>query len=68
MKVTRELSLSDFEPWFGGKAGKDYILEHGLEEDFENLLEECYPNGIDETLLNDVLWFDVPEIFNESEE
>ena len=27
-------------------------------DEFENLIEELYPNGIEETQLNDILWFE----------
>ena len=42
-----------------------------MEEDFENLIEELYPDGIEETRLNDILRFDsdwVLEVLGISEE
>jgi hypothetical protein len=44
-----------------------------MEQDFENLIEELYPDGLTDTALNDLLWFDSEFIFeslgiNEEEE
>lgn len=38
-------------------------MEHRKEEEFEALIEELYPDGIDETQLNDILWFDSEWVF-----
>ena len=58
MKVYQEISIRDFEAWSGAVATKDLIVEHGKEDEFDALIEELYPDGIDETQLNDILWFD----------
>lgn len=58
MKVYQEISIRDFEAWSGAIATKDLIIENNKEDEFDALIEELYPDGIDETQLNDILWFD----------
>lgn len=58
MKIYKELNLREFEPWSGAVDTYELIINNNKEEDFEFLIEEIYPNGIDETTLNDLLWFD----------
>jgi gp187 len=45
-------------PWSGAISTYNTIQEAGKEEEFESLIEELYPNGIEETQLNDILWFE----------
>lgn len=63
MKVYQEISIRDFEAWSGAVATKDLIIENNKEDDFDALIEELYPDGIDETQLNDILWFDSEWVF-----
>ena len=58
MKVYQEISIRDFGAWSGAIATQDLIIEHNKEDEFDALIEELYPDGIDETQLNDILWFD----------
>lgn len=58
MKVYQEISIRDFEAWGGALSTYDLIVINDKEEEFESLIEELYPNGIEETQLNDILWFD----------
>ena len=58
MKVTSEITLRQFNSWSGAKETQLNILRAGLENEFDSLIEELYPDGIDETQLNDILWFD----------
>ena len=58
MIIKTEKNLRDFEAWSGAIETKNLILDAGKEEEFEELIEEIYPEGIDETNLNDILWFD----------
>ena len=57
MKVYQEISIRNFEAWSGAVATKDLIIEHDKTDEFDALIEEFYPDGIDETQLNDILWF-----------
>ena len=57
MKITTELSLREFEAWSGAVDTKEKIIEANMTDDFEALIDELYPDGIDATELNDLLWF-----------
>ena len=63
MKVYREITIADFEAWAGAVVTRGRIIEAGKEDEFDTLIEELYPDGIDETGLNDILWFDDEWIF-----
>ena len=63
MKVYREITIADFEAWAGAVVTRERIIEAGKEDEFDTLIEELYPDGIDETGLNDILWFDDEWIF-----
>lgn len=66
MKVYNEnLGLIDFKSWSGATDTKNTIIENGKESDFNYLIEELYPNGLSETTLNDLLWFDDEFIFEQ---
>ena len=57
MKVYREISLSEFDFWSGGKDTVEELTEEELEQ-IEQILEEIYPEGMDETEVNDFFWFE----------
>ena len=64
MKVTNNnLSLRDFNAWSGAKDTKETIINEGKEDEFDTLIEELYPEGIDQTHLNDLLWFETEFLF-----
>lgn len=63
MKIIYELDLNSFEAWSGGQDTLDKIIENGLVNTFEAMLEECYPDGMTETQLNDLLRFDSEWIY-----
>lgn len=57
MKITKEISLKDFEAWSGAKDTLNELTESECEQ-LESVIEELNPDGIDETSLNDILWFE----------
>ena len=57
MKIYSEVSLSNFEFWSGAKTTADCLSYSDFEE-IENILEDLYPDGIGETELNDLFWFE----------
>ena len=57
MKITSEISLRDFEGW-SGAADTLNTLTDEQKDALEANLEELYPDGMDETGLNDLLWFE----------
>lgn len=63
MLLTREISIKDFEAWSGAVNTWDRIIEEGKEDEFDSMIEELYPDGIDETNLNDLLWFESDWIY-----
>ena len=59
MKVyNNRFTLRNFDAWSGAVRTKEVIIYHNKEADFEFLIEELYPEGIEETQLNDILWFE----------
>lgn len=59
MKTFNEnVSLSDFNAWSGATDTKQTIINAGKVDEFDNLIEELYPDGLSETQLNDILWFE----------
>ena len=58
MKITTELSIRDFNTWSGATNTKNIIIDNDKAEEFDQLIEEIYPEGISDTYLNDLLWFD----------
>ena len=61
MKVHSEISLSDFKFWSGAVENVKSLSLDQLEE-VECILDDLYPDGIDETVLNDLFWFDFDKI------
>ena len=58
MKITNEISLKNFKAWSGAKDTLNKLIELDKCDDLEFILEDLYPNGMTETQLNDILWFD----------
>ena len=57
MLVTSDISLKDFTFWSGAKDIVDELTDDDMDV-IETDLEEIYPDGIDETELNDFFWFE----------
>lgn len=52
-----------YTPWAGAISTYNTIIENDCEVDFDTMIEELFPDGIEETKLNDLLWFDPEFIF-----
>jgi hypothetical protein len=63
MKLTLEISISDFQSWSGAKDTQRRIIEENKENEFDNLIEELYPDGLTNNQLNDILRFDSEWVF-----
>ena len=66
MNIYSEQSLADFKFWSGAETTAQRIWEEQGSEGFDQLeaiLEDLYPDGIDETDLNDLLWFDADTVY-----
>lgn len=65
MKVFNDnLSLVNFDAWSGAVETKNAIINAGKVDEFENLIEELYPEGLTDTALNDLLWFEDDWLFS----
>lgn len=63
MKIVKEISVEDFEGWSGANDTIEVIEKAGKVDEFDNLIEELYPDGLSETSLNDLLRFDYEWIY-----
>lgn len=57
LKISKEISLKDFEFWSGAKTTRSLLTDKELDL-IEETLEDIEPNGMDATSLNDFFWFD----------
>ena len=58
MKITKEISLDRFDAWCGAEKTLDKIISEGKAKELEFILEDLYPEGMDEIELNDLLLFE----------
>ena len=63
MKITSEMSLENFKAWSGAKDTLNKLIELDKCEDLEFILDDLYPDGLTDTQLNDILWFEDEWIF-----
>ena len=63
MTITYELDLNRFEAWSGAVDTLERIQREGKCAELENILEDLYPDGMTETELNDLLWFDSETVY-----
>jgi len=63
MRIYKEMPLADFEPWAGAVPIYNRIRNDGKLDDLEAVMTELYPDGVDETMLNDILWFDTDWVY-----
>lgn len=64
MTITYELDLNSFKAWSGAIDTLDRIKREGKCEELESILEDTYPDGMTETELNDLLWFEADEVYS----
>ena len=63
MKIISETGIYNFESWSGAKDTQKRIIEEGKDKEFDCLIEDIYPDGLTDTQLNDLLWFDSEWIY-----
>ena len=66
MKYYVEESLSNFKFWSGAKENAAELTEEQFNE-IESILESLYPEGMSDTEINDLFWFEfdwIKEILN----
>lgn len=57
MIITSEISLRNFDGWSGATDTLATLTTAQLNT-LENILVDCYPEGMTDTQLNDILWFE----------
>lgn len=62
MKLT--IDFSDFRPWSGAIDAWKRIEDAGKVDELESILDDVYPNGMSDTELNDLLWFEPETVFS----
>jgi len=55
--ISEDKRLRDFDFWSGAKDTVDYLTSDELDI-IEDMLEDAYPDGMTETQVNDLFWFD----------
>jgi len=55
MKVINEINLTNFDFWSGAK---NHSFTYNELKEIELQLEDIYPDGMNETQINDIFWFD----------
>ena len=64
MKIFNDIaSIKTFNAWSGAVDTQEKIINEGKADEFDNLIEELYPDDLTETTLNDLLWFEDEWIF-----
>ena len=63
MKTFTETNLSSFDFWSGAKDNAAKLTSNQLDE-VELNLEELYPDGLSETQLNDIFWFEFATVLD----
>lgn len=57
MKIYEEKTLNDFEFWGGAVNRVNYLTYEELET-LTEILEDLYPEGVEDTTINDLFWFE----------
>ena len=57
MKIYQEKAIKNFDFWSGAEDRVKYLTLDELDT-IEAILEDCFPDGIGETELNDIFWFE----------
>jgi len=57
MELTHDVPLRNFEFWSGAKQRASHLTPRQLDH-IEFVLEELYPDGITDTQVNDIFWFE----------
>ena len=56
--------FDDYKPWQGAVDTYELIKDAGKLDELESYLEDCYPDGVTATQINDILWFDSEDILS----
>ena len=58
MRIISDISIANFDAWSGAKDTLEQIIDNNKVREFDNLIDELYPEGLTDTQLNDILWHD----------
>ena len=61
MKIITEQPLRDFQFWSGAKDNAKELTYEQCDE-LESMLDDMYPDGLTDTQLNDLMWFEFDTI------
>ena len=61
MKIITEQNLVDFKFWSGAVEHAKMLTASEMDY-LQTMIEEFFPNGMDETDLNDWFWFDFDQV------
>lgn len=61
MKIYKEENLSSFEFWSGAKSNAEKLTIAEFDQ-IESILEDSFSEGMSETQINDLFWFDFETI------
>lgn len=61
MRIYTDKHLQNFVPWSGAKDTMAELTDEQV-DNLNDIIEELYPDGIEETELNDLLWFECDAI------
>ena len=68
VKLNEELKViidfSEYKPWSGAVDTYELIKDADKLDELEAYLEECYPDGVTATQINDILWFDSDQVLS----
>lgn len=63
MRIYSEISLENFKAWSGAVDTLERVREAGKCGQLESIIEDSYPDGMSETELNDLLWFEPETVY-----
>lgn len=62
MKIISDISLKDFGFWSGARDCADQLTDEQFDQ-VEAVLEDMYPDGMTDTQLNDIFWFESDSVY-----
>lgn len=62
MRIVSDISLRDFGFWSGARDTADQLTDEQLDQ-VEAVLEDMYPDGMTDTQLNDIFWFESESVY-----
>lgn len=65
MRIVKDetIDLADFDAWGGAENTIHRLIAHGKCEELDAILTDMYPDGMDETSLNDLLRYEDDSIY-----